>query len=465
MCADISRPSSELYFQVRTPFTATALICHRASPGRDEEVRLPVSAVLRVESEILATGGATIQVFIVYSEDWAPYIISRQTRAQNRYRGYELSMARKLLDSNCQPLSSGYGDVPEPVRLRRAIQGCIFGTAVADAIGLPFEGLKPGRIERLRGLPLKQRFFFGLGMVSDDTEHTCLVAQSLISSAGDGSGFARALAWRLRWWFLGLPAGIGLATLRACLKLWLFIPVRYSGVFSAGNGPAMRSAIIGVYAARDAAQRSALVDINTRITHRDPKALRGSAIVAELAARNALGESLSARNAMSELAPIIGDDDDLRQGLQKAVDSALQGQSARQFCNDTGMAAGVSGYIYHTLPVVVQIVLRHDADYEQAISEAIACGGDTDTVAAIIGGIVGAGQGIAGIPEPWLNDLWDWPRTRQWMALLGDELAATAWRKAKDSPPKVDIFRIWLRNLPFMIWVLVHGFRRLLPPY
>ena len=32
--------------------------------------------------------------------------------------------------------------------------------------------------------------------------------------------FARRMAWRLRWWLLGLPVGLGRATLRATLKLW-----------------------------------------------------------------------------------------------------------------------------------------------------------------------------------------------------------------------------------------------------
>lgn len=42
------------------------------------------------------------------------------------------------------------------------------------------------------------------------------------------------------------PPGVGFATLRAILKLWLIFSPENSGVFSAGNGPAMRSAIIGV---------------------------------------------------------------------------------------------------------------------------------------------------------------------------------------------------------------------------
>ena len=41
-----------------------------------------------------------------------------------------------------------------------------------------------------------------------------------------------------------LPAGVGLATARACLKLWLGFSPERSGIYSAGNGPAMRSAVL-----------------------------------------------------------------------------------------------------------------------------------------------------------------------------------------------------------------------------
>ncbi|HIF05444.1 MAG TPA: ADP-ribosylglycohydrolase family protein [Gemmatimonadetes bacterium] len=65
----------------------------------------------------------------------------------------------------------------------------MLGTAVGDSIGLPYEGLSRGRAEKLLGPPDRHRFFFGRGMVSDDTEHTCMVAQSLIRSG----------AYRLGW--------------------------------------------------------------------------------------------------------------------------------------------------------------------------------------------------------------------------------------------------------------------------
>jgi ADP-ribosylglycohydrolase len=82
-------------------------------------------------------------------------------------------------------------------------------------------------------------------MVSDDTEHTCMVAQALLAAGNDVVAFAGQLARRLRLWLLGLPAGMGRATLRATLKLWLRFPPKRSGMLSAGNGPAMRSPVLG----------------------------------------------------------------------------------------------------------------------------------------------------------------------------------------------------------------------------
>ena len=126
----------------------------------------------------------------------------------------------------------------ESLCARKLSTGCLWGCAVGDAIGLPYEGLIARRARRLARLPLKHRFVFGRGMISDDTDHTVFVAQALIRSKGDPARFQTVLAWRLRLWLLCLPAGIGLATLRGIVRLWLGL--RPSGVFSAGNGPATR---------------------------------------------------------------------------------------------------------------------------------------------------------------------------------------------------------------------------------
>src|SRR5690348_12444099 len=124
---------------------------------------------------------------------------------------------------------------------QQRLAGVLLGTAVGDALGLPAENLSPARIRRRWPGPLRMRFVFGRGMVSDDTEHTLMVAQALVASRGEPDSFGREFARRLRWWLLGAPAGIGYATLRECVKLWLGADPAKSGVNSAGNGAAMRS--------------------------------------------------------------------------------------------------------------------------------------------------------------------------------------------------------------------------------
>src|SRR5713101_4712985 len=120
------------------------------------------------------------------------------------------------------------------------LAGVILGTAVGDALGLPREGLSRRRARKLFGPPpFHHQFLFGRGMTSDDTEHTCMVGQALLRAPSDPDRFARSLGWRLRFWLLGLPAGLGRATLRAVVKLWLGFSPHHSGVRSAGNGPAM----------------------------------------------------------------------------------------------------------------------------------------------------------------------------------------------------------------------------------
>ena len=227
----------------------------------------------------------------------------------------------------------------------------------------------------------------------------------------------------------------------------------------------MRSAILGVYAHDDQALRSALVEISTRITHTDPKALKGALIVAEMAARNAQRDPMTSDDCLDGLRDIIDDDRELEVLVGTAVESAKRDQTAREFCKQQGQAKGVGGYIYHTLPVALQIVLRHNDDYAQAVTEAVACGGDTDTLAAIVGGIVGANVGTEGIPNDWRVNLKDWPRDKTYLRLLGDELAMVKCLKKPGTTRWMDPVRLALRNAFFMILVLAHGFRRLLPPY
>jgi ADP-ribosylglycohydrolase len=350
--------------------------------------------------------------------------------------------------------------------LDETITGCILGTAIGDALGLPYEGLTPQRQRRLFARPDRYHLVLGKGMVSDDTEHTCMVAQALIVSASDPTRFVRSLARQLRLWLLCVPAGIGLATLRATLRLWLGFGPQRSGVFSAGNGPAMRSALIGVCWGHDTVRLRELVRLSTRITHTDPKAEYGALAIALAAHASRTRSDCELVAFIERVRAVCGDEgEELIHLIQRAVESARAGESSAAFAASLGLANGVSGYIYHTVPVVLHAWFRHPRDLQGALNEIIACGGDTDTTAAILGGIVGAGIGRSGLPQEWIDGLWEWPRSTEWMAQVGKRLSeVVAQRTPQRAVPSLGM-GIPLRNLLFASVILAHGFRRLLPPY
>jgi ADP-ribosylglycohydrolase len=87
----------------------------------------------------------------------------------------------------------------QPKNVRDVFAGVLLGTAVGDALGLPAENLSPERIRRRWKGEWRMRLAFGCGMISDDTEHTLMVAQALLAEPNDPGAFQRALAWKLRW--------------------------------------------------------------------------------------------------------------------------------------------------------------------------------------------------------------------------------------------------------------------------
>lgn len=345
-----------------------------------------------------------------------------------------------------------------PMR-QAAILGSLWGTVVGDALGLPYEGLSAERARRLLGPPDRYRLFFGRGMISDDAEHACLTAEALARSGSDAAQFQRELASLLRAWLLGLPAGIGLATLRATAKLALGVSPERSGVYSAGNGPAMRAALLGA-SVTDVAALPALVAASTRLTHTDPKAEYAALAVALVAWCQARGEPDLFWPYLSRLLPALPAAAELVELLQQAQLAAQRQESAPHFAAQLGLASGVTGYAYHTVPVALHICWRH-RDLLPALQTAVECGGDTDTVAAIVGGIIGA-NGILP-PSAWQAGVLEWTWTPPQLQQLARRVAR-AQEGQTSRVPYSSLARL-PRNAMFTTVVLTHGFRRLGPPY
>lgn len=383
----------------------------------------------------------------------------------------------------------------QPLDRTDSVTGAILGCAVGDAVGLPYEGLPAPRARRLLGEPDRHRFLFGRGMVSDDTEHTCMVAAALCEAPRDPELFARRFAGRLRWWLLGLPAGVGAATLRACVRLWLGFPPSRSGVWSAGNGPSMRSSVMGA-AIDDVGLLRRLVAASTRVTHADPAALHGAWAVAMSAwcARRGIvapadWRGTLRRNTADPLdggtatalpagdrqpgnpdevpsttagGPALAPGEEL---LDRVAGSVSAGEPVEAFAEALGCGGRVSGWTWRTVPVALHAWLSRPRDLRAAVEGAIRCGGDTDTTAAIAGALAGCGIGRAGVPAGLRDGLLEWPRSVRWMERLAAATARAAGSGTAESPPRVVPGAGLLRNAGFLAVVLGHALRRLLPPY
>lgn len=209
-------------------------------------------------------------------------------------------------------------------------------------MGLPWEGLppQPGKTD------WQQCFLGSHGLTSDDAQHAAIALQSLRESEGDPERFRSILGRRLFAWFLCLPPGIGLATLRASVKLGLGFRAPKSGVRSAGNGPAMRAPILGWELWNQPEKLDEFLRISTETTHADPLAVLGA---------GALGRTIARiRAGVTDEAIVQGWLDEGSEAVWlDAIGKAVRIRDPREFLLATGQSKGVGGFICHTVPSAV----------------------------------------------------------------------------------------------------------------
>ena len=230
----------------------------------------------------------------------------------------------------------------------------------------------------------------------------------------------------------------------------------------------MRVAPIGAFFPRSPDALNAFTKVCTCVTHTDPKALIGAKAITLTAA-------WIVREAMCEKPPIeafckllrdIAPEDGEWSGLVSKMDDGLtKNASVGVFAASLSLKREITGYIYHTVPIVLYAWHRHFGDYRATIGSVIDCGGDTDTTGAISGALSGLTVGESGIPSDWVDGIKDWPRTTALLRSAADRLSNLVVTGESPGPVRYFWPGVVVRNLIFLGIVLFHGFRRLLPPY
>src|SRR5690606_13089743 len=122
-------------------------------------------------------------------------------------------------------------------------------------------------------------------------------------------------------------------------------------------------------------QLRTLVRISTRLTHTDPKAECGALAIAAAARLSSRTKTtITGDEYQKLLREIVTSDtvvnnatDELLAVVDRIVVSVERHEATESFAASLGCAGFVSGYVYHTVPIVLHAWLRHPQEYRDAV--------------------------------------------------------------------------------------------------
>ena len=300
--------------------------------------------------------------------------------------------------------------------LRKAY-GCLAGVAIGDAMGAPTTLMTPDEISERYGYvedfiepPPDHPIHAGLkaGQVTDDTELTILVAESIMMSNGvDLNNYVKLLVeWALKRKIFETSFA-GPSTTRALQKILKGADPRDTGKLGTTNGGAMRISPIGILDRRKLDQ--AIMDTHSIClpTHGSNVAISAASAIS-CAIAEAFDESASLESIIE--AAIYGARKGFKLGFKipsasvdkrielalKIVEGAESTEEAVKLLYDyIGMGIEAN----EAVPSVIGIVKASDGETMKAIKAAVNIGGDADTIASMVGALCGALNGIESFPE------------------------------------------------------------------
>src|SRR5687768_1893242 len=307
---------------------------------------------------------------------------------------------------------------PSAISLADRLAGAVMGHLVGDAVGVPYEFKLAAAIGEVR---------FGAtgthgqppGTWSDDGALMLALLDSLLTCGFDTADQGRrTVEWFRRGAYTpdGTVFDSGNATREAIAALERGDSAEDAGPTherASGNGSLMRILPLALVE-REAtdAELVAMAHRASRVTHGTAAAQVACALYV-LVARRLLGGSGGRSAALADARATL-------RGIYAGADGSADHPAA---LDELEAWTGRSGRGY----VVDSFWSAWDAfagaaSYRDTIERAVACGNDTDTTAAIAGGLAGIRWGIGGVLAEWLEGL----RGREVVGPLVERLLATA---------------------------------------
>lgn len=290
------------------------------------------------------------------------------------------------------------------------IKSAVLGHTVGDAMGVPVEFLTR---EELAEDPVTDMRGFGVypyppGTWSDDTSLTLATLDSLMNGVNYIDLMCKFCDWLndAEYTASGKVFDVGAATRKSIMNYFVYdIPVLECGqssIYSNGNGSLMRIIPIVLYLHYSKLKSCSVnekidyVNNVSALTHRHTISQTGCGIYAFIMWELLENKSKSA----------------IYDGLAKAkkfYEQSPEFENYERVFNIDAATINVnniygSGYVIDCLEAALWCLLSTDC-YKECILKAVALGDDTDTTAAVAGGLAGLLYGYENIPQRWLDTL------------------------------------------------------------
>lgn len=303
------------------------------------------------------------------------------------------------------------GTQPEPpVSFSDRSNAAMLGLALGDAFGRPLEFLR-GHAVRTRPVDTSP----GVFMWTDDTHMSIYLAEAVLAQGPDrlvDDAFGEAVGEAFSRWLDDplTPSTAPGSTCTAGARNWRRTrDWRTSGVAASdGCGAVMRIGPIAIAFAGEELDRAAR--ISALVTHGHENAVHAAIALARLVRSLLEGHPLNAERVEAALVglPEAGDTARaLRAGVRFASTQADQ-------LDESAIPAGDGGWRSPSaVGLALAAALRWHDDVGLAIERAARIDGDSDSVAAITGLILGAARGTTSLPAPWVRALPERERLEQ----------------------------------------------------
>ena len=294
-------------------------------------------------------------------------------------------------------------------KLESKIKSVLFGVAIGDALGVPVEFESR---EKISQNPIVDMIGFGTynlpaGTFSDDSSLTFCLAEALTEDF-DLDIIARNF---IRWYFenywtaRGNVFDVGIATREAIEKLASGVQSDLAGgvaTSSNGNGSLMRILPLVFYIInKSTSERFEITKQVSSITHGHIRSVIACFYYLEFARYLILGvDKFEVYKKLqidipSFLYSISTDSEEIKLFNRLLVSNISELAEAE-------ISSG--GYVLHTLEASIWCLLTTE-NYRDAVLKAVNLGDDTDTTAAVTGGLAGLLYGFETIPETWIDQL------------------------------------------------------------